>query len=153
MIKSMSERLGALIIANVLAASTVAGMSAIGMWIGIIVSPGEAGLGNAIGWGLLFGLLAALYGFIISFPVYLVGLIVVGIPTWWILHNSGRVSAGAFSITAAIESVLAGAIVFRLLAPGAELAAPLLAIPGGLAGWIIWRRSYKAVTPPPAPPS
>lgn len=153
MIKSMAERLGALIIANVLAASTIAGMSATGMWIGIIVSPGEAGLGNAIGWGLLFGLLAALYGFIIAFPVYLVGLIVVGIPTWWILHKSGRVSAGAFSITAAIESVLAGVIVFRLLAPGAELAAPLLAIPGGLAGWIIWRRGYKAVTPPPAPPS
>ncbi|ALJ07695.1 MULTISPECIES: hypothetical protein [Brevundimonas] len=153
MIKSMSDRLGTLIIANVLAASTTAGMSAIGMWISIIVSPGETGLGNALGGGLLFGLLAALYGFIISFPVYLVGLIVVGIPTWWILHNSGRTSVGAFSITAAIESVIAGAIVFRLLAPGTELAAPLLAIPGGLAGWIIWRRSYRPLTPPPAPPS
>lgn len=153
MIRSLWDRLGALIVATFIAAAAVGGMSLIGIWGMGVVSPGDAGLSSAIGLGFILGLIAACYGFAISFPFYLVGLIVVGIPTWWVLHKTGRASARAFMIAGALQSVVASVIVFHIFVPGAELAAVLLAIPGGLAGWMLWLQGYKPIKPPPAPPS
>ena len=153
MLMSMMHRMGALIVANFIAAAAVGGMSLLAIWIVAIVSPGDAGLSSAIGGAFILGLIAAGVGFVVSFPFYLVGLIFVGIPTWWALHKTGKASAAAFQIAAALQSVLAGVIAFRLLAPGTELVAPLLVIPGTLAGRMLWRYGYKPVTPPPAPPS
>lgn len=153
MIRSMSARLTALITANCLAALAVAGLTLAGLWISAVISSGEGGASAAIGWGLVLGLFAALYSFAIAFPVYSIGLLVVGIPTWWVLHRTGLRGGRVFVLVAAIESAVAGALVFRLFAPGSEVAAPLLAIPGGLAGWAIWKYGYAAIKPPPARPS
>lgn len=153
MLRSMTHRMGALIVANFIAAAAIGGMSLLAIWIVAIVSPGDAGLSSAIGGAFILGLIAAGAGFVVSFPFYLVGLIFVGIPTWWVLHKAGKPSATAFQIVGALQSVLAGAIAFRLFAPGAELVAALLAIPGALAGRMLWRHGYKPVRPPPASPS
>lgn len=153
MIRSMAARMTALITANCIAALGVGGLTWAGAWISAIVSPGDGGVSSAIGWGLIFGLIAALYGFAISFPVFLVGLIVVGIPTWWILHQKGLRRRNPFMVTAAIESVIAGVLVLPILSPELVVLAPLLAIPGGLAGWAIWKYGYRPIKLPPVPPS
>lgn len=153
MIRSFSARLTALITANCLAALAVAGLTLAGFWIGAVLSPGDGGVSAAIGWGFMFGLIAALYGFAISFAFFLAGLIAVGIPTWCALHRAGLRQRDPFILVAAVESVIAGAVVFQMFAPGSEVIAPLLAIPGGLAGWAIWKYGYAPIKPPPAPPS
>ena len=85
---SMTHRMGALIVANFIAAAAVGGMSLLATWIVAIASPGDAGLSSAIGWAFTWGLIAAGVGFVVSFPFYLVGLTFVGIPTWWALHKT-----------------------------------------------------------------
>ncbi len=152
MIRSMSARLGALIAANFIATLGVGVLTLLGVWIGAIVSPGGGGVSSAIGWGLLFGLMAALYSAVIAFPFFLAGLIVIGIPTWWMLHQAGVCERRPFIVIAAFESIIGGALVLRILAPGTEVFAPLLAVPGGLAGWAIWKYGYNTIKPPPAPP-
>lgn len=149
MIRSMSARMGALVTANFVAALGVSGLTFVGFWAGAIFSPGDGGVFSAIGWGFLFGLIAAIYSFAISFPFFLGGLIMAGIPTWWILHRAGVRRRGPFIVIAALESIIGGALVFRLLAPGSEAIALLLAIPGGLAGWAICKYGYVSLTPPP----
>lgn len=153
MIKSMSARLGALVTANCIATLSVSGLTLAGFWIAAIVSPGDGGVSSAIGWGFIFGLTAAFYAFAISLPFFLAGLTLVGIPTWWILHRIGRRERASFVVVAAVEAVIAGAVVFRLFAPGSEIVAPLLSISGGLAGWAIWTYGYARLKPPPARPS
>ncbi len=153
MIRSTSARLGALVTANCVAALGVAVLTLAGFWVGVLISAGTGGGSSAIGLGLLIGLFAALYSFVISFPFFMVGLILVGIPTWWALHRAGVRTRGSFVVVAAIESAIAGALVFRVFLPGSEIVAPLLAIPGGLAGWAIWTYGYTPIKPPPARPS
>lgn len=153
MIRSVSARIGALFTANCIAALSVAVLTLTGFWISAIISPGDGGMSAAIGWGLMFGLIAAVYSFVIAFAFFLVGLITVGIPTWWALHQADRRRRRTFIVVAAIESVIAGAIIFRLFVPGSEIFAPLLALPGGLAGWAIWTYGYVPIRPPPAPPA
>ena len=153
MIRSMPARLTALIAANCIAALAVAFLTLGGFLIVAFVSPGDGGVSSVIGFALILGLVPALYSFAISFAVFLVGLIVVGIPTWWLLHRTGPRGRASFIIVAAIESVIAGAFFFRAFVPASEIVAPLLAIPGGLAGWAIWRYGYSSLKPPPARPS
>jgi len=153
MLRSASARLWALIAANLIAAAAVGVLTLVVIMGGVILSPRDAGMTEAIGGGLLLGSLGAVYAFAISLPFYLVGLIVLGIPTWWMLHQTGSIRPGPFVTIAALESALAGILVFRIFAPGSEIVAPLLAIPGGLAGWAIWRYGYSPLRPQPALPS
>lgn len=153
MIRSKSARLTALITANCVAALAVAVLTLAIFLVGAFVSPGDGGVSSVIGFAVILGLFAALYSFAISFPVFLVGLIVVGIPTWWMLHRTGLRGVRSFAVVAAIESVIAGTLFFRAFVPGSEVIAPLLAIPGGLAGWAIWTYGYAPIKPPPARPS
>ena len=153
MIRSVSARIGALLAASCIAALGVAVLTLVVLWIGTIISPGDGGTVAAIAPWLIFSLIAAVYSFMISFVVFLVGLITVGIPTWWALHRADLRHRGTFVVVAAIESVIAGVIVFRLFVPGSEIVAPLLAMPGGLAGWAIWTYGYAQIKPPPAPPA
>lgn len=153
MLYPASTRMAALIIANFVAAAAVGVVTLMAFAGFAIVSPGEAGVVAAIGGLMTYGLLFAVFAAAISFPFYLVGLIVVGIPTWWALHQAGSIRLGSFATAGVIESVLAGALVFRIFAPGSEIYAPLLAIPGSLAGWAVWNYGYSPITPPPARPS
>ncbi|WP_295185987.1 hypothetical protein [uncultured Brevundimonas sp.] len=145
--------MGALIAANFIASTTVGGMSLLAIWIGAVFSSVNDGLSSELDWAFILGLLAAVIGFVVSFPFYLVGLIVVGIPTWWVLHKVGRASEGVFMTTGVLASILVGGVVFRLFAPGSEVVAPLLAVPGVMVGQALWRYGYKPIKPPPAPPS
>ena len=153
MLKSISARVGALITANCVAALAVAALTLAGILIVTVASPGDGGVSSVIAFAMFLGLFAALYSFAISFPVFLAGLIVVGVPTWWLLHRAGLRTRGAFVVVAATESVIAGALFFRVFAPGSEVVALLLAIPGGLAGWAIRTYGYAPIRPPPARPS
>lgn len=145
-------RLTALIIAAWLASLAVAAISFLGLWLAVIFQYGHGGRASAFFGGIPIGMLGAISGFAISFPLFLFGIGVVGIPTWWGLHVARRTSATALATVAALETVGAGGIVFRFLMPDLVIVAPLLAIPGGLAGWAIWRYGYYPVTPPPVRP-
>lgn len=160
MIRSPSARLSALIVANFAAAASVgfAAMVIVAVYV-MVTPPGLSnGIAAMIGSAVFLGMLAAIVGAITGFVCYLAGLIVVGIPTWWALHRVGWTSRFAFVAAGAIESVLGGVFAAPLLLPSDPLAFVLiLAAPGGVAGWVIWRLGYdRTLTPPrpsPAPPS
>ncbi|WP_428151026.1 hypothetical protein [Brevundimonas sp.] len=153
MVKSASSLMWALIAANFAAAAATGALVFLLVVVVFAASPGDAGVVVVLGGVILLGVLRAFAGFLISFPVYLVGLIVVGIPTWWCLDRAGWANAGAFVGVAALESVIAGMLVLPEISPDATIFALALAIPGGLAGWTIWRNGYSRIKPPPARPS
>lgn len=153
MIRSKSACLTALVTGSCVAALAVAILIWAGLLISALVAPGDGGVSSVVGLAAVVGMIAGLYGFAISFPVFFVGLIVIGIPTWWVLHRNGLKGRGTFIAIGALESVVFGALVFQLVAPGSGVWALLLAIPGGLAGWAIRTYGYVPIKPPPAPPS
>ena len=153
MIRPVADRVGALLMAAGLAALCVSGLTQAVVMIGVVADAGSEGLATALGGGLLFGLLAAAYALLVSFVVYSLGLVLVGIPAWWLLHRTGHASQKGFVGIGAVLSVTAGIILFRLVTPGSEVLAPLLAIPGGLAGWALWNWGYSHPRLRPVPPS
>lgn len=144
MLRPISERIEAVLTANLAAAATVGLTSAL-LTIASILSSGisaptEAGI--VIFTAVFFGLLAAIAGGIASFSVYFAGLIVVGVPTWTLLHRLGWTNPRMFVVVGAIESVVAGVFIALLMAPDMVVLAPLLALPGGVAGWALRRWGY-----------
>ena len=160
MLKPLSARMSALILANFVAASStgIAAMVFIAVYVALTPPGLSNGVAAMVGGAIFLGLLAAIAASIIAFPFFLAGLILVGIPTWWVLHRMGWTNRVAFIVVAASESILGGVAVAPLLVPIEAFATVLLlALPGGLAGWVIWRRGYerapRPLPPPPAPPS
>lgn len=151
MLRPLPFRLEALIIANFVAAAVVGLEAMLGVAAYGVFAPDAAsnGLSLLIGSAISLGLLAAAMGFIIALPAYLAGLIFVGIPTWWALHRARREGALIFMTVAALESVVGGAFFALLVAPEALPLTPLLALPGGSAGWAIWLSGYERVRPRP----
>lgn len=151
MLRPLPFRLEALIIANFVAATVVSLEAMLGVAAYGVFAPNAAsnGLSLLIGSAISLGLLAAATGFIIALPAYLAGLIVVGIPTWWALHRTRREGPLIFIAVAALESVAGGAFVALLVAPEALPLTPLLALPGGVAGWTIRLSGYERITPRP----
>ena len=161
MIRPLPERLSALIVANFAAAAAL-GLTAIMIAaIYIVITPADLSNGAAaiVGGAVFVGVAAAIAGTVIGFVFFLVGLITVGIPTWWVLHRIGSTSGFAFAAVGAVESVLGGTLVRPLLLPLYPFAIVLvLVLPGAVAGWVIWRLGYDQTLtppqpPPPAPPS
>ncbi len=150
MIKSPSERLGALIAANFIAAVTVGGGSALLLVADSVLTPHalDNGVTALIGSAVFVAVMAFIIGTIAAFPAYLVGLTVVGIPTWWMLHRLGWASMPMFVCVAATESVAGAALAAFVIAPEALVFTPFLAVPGAVTGLVLWRLGYEPVRPP-----
>ncbi|GEM_PF-5856086 len=150
MIRSMSERLGALIAANFIAAVTVGGGSALLVVADSVLAPHatDNGVAALVGLAAFVAVMAFIIGAIAAFPAYLVGLIAVGIPTWWVLHRLGWASTPVFVCVAAAESMAGGAVAALVIAPEALVFAPLLAVPGAVVGLVLWRLGYESIRPP-----
>jgi hypothetical protein len=158
MIKPLADRFLALIAASLVAAG-ITGLCA-GMGVAayvVVVTP--VGLNDIVGLmasAVFFGILAMLLGAATAFPFYLIGLFVIGTPTWAILHRLRWINEPIFICVAAFESVIGGLVAAPLIAPEAWVLAPLLALPGAVAGRVLWRSGYDPLRPPlpsPAPPS
>lgn len=154
MIKPLADRFLALIIANFVATGITGLCAGVGVAIYVVVvTPvGPGGIAGLAGSAVFFGVLAMLIGATTALPVYLTGLFVIGTPTWAILHRLRWTNEPIFICVAAVESVIGGLVFAPLIAPEAWVLAPLLALPGGMAGRILWRSGYEPIKPPrPSP--
>jgi len=86
--------------------------------------------------GLGIALAAGGYAAALSLIAFGIGIALFCAPAWWLLHKAGLQNAKAFMLTGAGLSVIGGSVLALPIAP-------LLAIPGGAAGWIIWRLGYE----------
>jgi hypothetical protein len=153
--------MSALIVANFAAAVSMgfAAMVIVAAYVMLTPSDLPSGAAAMIGGAVFLGLFAAIAATIMAFIFFLAGLIAIGIPTWWVLHRTGLTSGIAFAAVGAIESVLGAALVKPLLMPLDPFVLVLvLALPGSVAGWVIWQLGYDQTPtplppPPPAPPS
>lgn len=146
MLRPLPDRLWALIAAN-FAAATSTGLMAMGI-AAIYVLTTPPGLSNGVaplvGAAVGFGLIAAIIATVASFVCFLAGLTAIGIPTWWLLHRMGWTSRRAFISVAALESVIGVALIaLQPLMLETFAFIPIISLPGGLAGWVIWRLGYE----------
>jgi hypothetical protein len=158
MIKPLADRFLALIVA-MFAAAGMTGLSAgVGVAVYVVAATpvGVNDIAGLMGSAVLFGFLAMLTGAITAFPFYLAALFVIGTPTWAVLHRLRWTSEPIFICIAAVESVIGGLVAALLIVPEVWVFAPLLALPGAVAGLVLWRSGYESVRPPrpsPARPS
>ena len=101
--------------------------------------PGGSTPGMAALAGLMSGLYAALF--------FLVGLLLVGLPTLWGLARLRRLNAVTAAVAGGVGSVIAVVLLMLLseVTDGALAYALYLALPGGLAGWLLWRIIWRPV--------
>lgn len=147
MLKPPADRLTAVLLAWVGAAATTATLTMFGMFgyfVFLLASGGQAGSTEPAGasiltlYGLFFTLIAGAYAMSFALIAFGIGLAVFSAPIWWVLHSLKLTNPLAFALTGASLSVAGG------LATGMEYLplTPLLAIPGGVAGWLIWLYGY-----------
>ncbi len=91
---------------------------------------------TAVAAGVFLTLYVGICAAIISHIAFSIGIAVFYVPAWWTLHKLKFTNPFAFAVTGAALSAGIGLIVF-------PVTAPLLIIPGGVAGWIIWRLGYE----------
>jgi len=150
MLKSWFYRLLALVSASTCAAFVFAAELVMIYLAGDLVSTGYT---NPMVVTLM-GLAAVMF----AAPTFLLGLVVIGGPCWWLLHRIHCTSAIAAAAACAFGSTAVGAIALGIfgLPPEAIGAAVLLAIPGAAAGWVVQAVAYDRSRPPrprPVPPS
>lgn len=148
MLSPIPERVKALIYAVLGACLTTAVMTLALFIAAIIVSAFTAPSSGGASVGRVFeGVLAVTYLLLIaggvslisSFVAFAAGITVVGIPAWLCLHRIGVRGRKALIAAGAILSVAGGLAIMPQSAP----ATLLLAVPGGVAGWIIWKYGYR----------
>jgi len=126
-------------------AAAAAGAALVVVELGLLaltegVSSGIAEL--ATGWWVLP------VAWVYAFPVFLVGLLLVGTPVWLLMAGLKRDSRTHALMTGAILSALAGFLIMQLFSGetawswGPFIYAAALVIPGAAAGWTLHRVAY-----------
>ncbi|CAN5268332.1 hypothetical protein BH10PSE2_BH10PSE2_15600 [soil metagenome] len=96
---------------------------------------------TSVAAGLLSGAYATLF--------FVVGLAVIGLPALWVLGRLERLGGWTAALAGAIGAT--GVVMGLMLASGVTDAAILyglyLLLPGAVAGWVLWRRVFRAQTP------
>ncbi|WP_374275706.1 hypothetical protein [Brevundimonas sp.] len=97
--------------------------------------------------------LVPLFLSIFAVPGFLLGMLTIGWPIWFVLHLLGARSPWIGALAGSGAAGFAGQL---LSSPGSFLSIislPLLVFPGAVAGWVAWRLIYPAALKrPPAPP-
>jgi len=124
-----------------LLAAALAGGLTLGVEIALLQlvegSPEGPAPGLAAMAGVMSGLYAALF--------FLVGLLVVGLPTLWGLARLKRLNAVTAAVAGAVGAVIAVTLLMLLseVTDGALAYALYLTLPGALAGWLLWRIVWR----------
>ncbi|KQS57235.1 hypothetical protein ASG17_00395 [Brevundimonas sp. Leaf363] len=118
--------------------------------------------GGLVG-GLAGGIMLSPFAFITALPVFATGLLVVGLPAWFVMHRRGLMSGLAVPITGAALAVMGGlGFVLATALNNPELRetpalaqsfglALLLAPPGAFAARALRRIAYGERPRPPRP--
>ena len=147
MLKPPADRLTAVLLAWLGAATTTSALTMFGMfgYFGfLLASGGQTGSTEPAGasiftlYGLLFTLTVAGYAMFFALIAFGIGLAVFAAPIWWALHKLKLTNPLAFALTGAGLSVASGMVAGMEYLP----LTPPLAIPGGVAGWLIWLLGY-----------
>jgi hypothetical protein len=97
---------------------------------------------------LAAGLWVLPVAWVYAFVVFLVGLLFVGTPVWFLMAALKRDSRTHALLTGAILSALAGFLIMQLFSGGMIwiwwplIYAAALAVPGAAAGWTLHRIAY-----------
>lgn len=148
MLRSPAKRLNAILLAWISAAmvtSVITTLIVFAYLAFLLVSGIEKGSGEpldavlSIGFILLLAMYAGVFSIFVALFSFGIGLAIFSTPAWWALHRLKLTNRVAFIITGAVLSVAGGAVTQSEFV----LYTPLLAIPGGVAGWLIWRLGYE----------
>ena len=102
-------------------------------------TPTLGGVGDGILIVLSLLLLTGGLTLFYSLIAFAIGITFLGAPAWYALHRLGLSGPKSLTATGAMLSVLGGVAII----PQSFPLTLLLAVPGGVAGWIIWKRGYK----------
>lgn len=92
--------------------------------------------------------------FVFATVIWSLGLTVVGYPVWWMLERQG-VRGPIVAISSGMIAVYAVGLLWppNSLEGLVEASRVVMAISGGIVGFVIERVAYRTLTPPPARPS
>lgn len=144
MLKPFADRLTAVLLAWVGAAATTAALTMIGtfgyfVFLLVLGATGASAepLDMLLGIPLL-AMFAGAFAMLYALGAYAIGLAIFSAPAWWALHKLKLTNPLAFALTGAGLSAAGGVVTGMEYLPFT----PLLAIPGGVAGWVIWLLGY-----------
>lgn len=92
----------------------------------------------------------AILGFIVALIPFSLGVWMVGLPAWMILHRVGWTSRLHALLSGAVLAGAAGAILSALTGGSPIEAGAFLLLPGAIAGWTLHRIAYGKAGPSPA---
>lgn len=135
---------------------TTLGGAAKGLATGALTGTGLVGVSFVVAGGLGgMGAVAvpmAIFVMLYALPVWAVGLLVFGVPGWWLLHRLGaRCQQAAMIYGGGLCFVAALAVVGWAMTSGGEVPdlaqvlvlASILALMGAAVGWVVAKIAYK----------